>query len=136
MTRKRLGILFVILLFLLGCNNQDQERRKIIETLAARSKALNSRDISLYISTLSPHYSDKGKNFAQLKENLEKNFRDYEQLSYEASAPTITINGAGAESINSYRMKVLVRGKEMTLNGTEHLRLAKEQDGWKIIAGI
>ena len=129
-------MLAVLLLSSSGCSNQDQDRLKIIETLTTRSNALNSRDISQYISTLSPHYSDKGKTYSQLKESLERNFRDYEQLSYEAAAPTITFNGAGAESINNYRMKVVVRGKEMTLNGTEHLRLAKEPEGWKIIAGI
>ena len=136
MTARLPGILFVVLLSSLGCSNRDQDRQKIIETLTTRSNALNSRDIFQYISTVSPHYSDKGKTFDQLKVSLEKNFRDYEQLSYEALSPTITINGAGAESISSYRMKILVRGKEMTLNGTEHLRLVKEPEGWKIIAGI
>jgi hypothetical protein len=50
--------------------------------------------------------------------------------------PSITVEGGRAESTVSYRMKILLRGKEMTLNGIEHLKLAKEPEGWKIIAGI
>jgi hypothetical protein len=97
---------------------------------------LNSRNISHYVSVISPHYNDKGKNFIQLKESLEKNFRDFEQLSYEPGTRSITVAGDHAESVASYRMKVQMRGKEITLNGTEHIRLAKEPEGWKIIAGI
>lgn len=133
---RLLGILLLLLLFTLGCSSQDKERQKIHKILSTRSSALNSRDISQYVSIVSPHYNDKGKNFTQLKETLENSFRDFEQVSYEADSPTIIINGTTAESISSYRMKVIVRGKGVTLNGTENLRLAKEPEGWKIIAGI
>lgn len=129
-------ILCAALLFASGCSNSGRERNGILQTLSTRAGALNARDMSRYFTVVSPHYLDKGKNFVQLKENIEKNFRDFEQLSYEAGTQTITIDGNSAESVGSYRMKVRVRGKEMTLNGTEHLRLIKEQEGWKIIAGI
>ena len=133
---RLLGILLVALLFSSGCSNTVQERKEILGTLATRGNALKSRNLSLYITVISPDYNDKGKDYVRLREGLEKNFRDYEQLSYEAGSRSITIDGNSAESVGSYRMKVRVRGKEMTLNGTEHLRLVKEPEGWKIIAGI
>lgn len=130
------GILLVALLLATGCTRPDRNRNEILQTLATRTNALNSRNISRYVSVVSLQYNDKGKNFAQLKAGLEKNFREFEQISYETDKPSITSDGTSAESVSSYRMKVKVRGKELTLNGTEHLRLAKEPDGWKIIAGI
>jgi hypothetical protein len=129
-------ILFASLLLALGCSRPDKDRSEILQTLTTRANALNSRNISSYISIVSPQYNDKGKDFIQLKESLEKNFRDLEQLSYMADTPSITIDGNHAESVGSYRMKVRVRGKELALNGTERFRMAKEPGGWKIIAGI
>lgn len=133
---RLIGMLCVVLLPVSGCSRSGQDRQDILKILTTRSNALNSRDISKYISVVSPHYSDKGKGCAQLKESLEKNFRDFERLSYEPGVQSITVKGVSAESVGSYRMKIRVRGKEMTLNGTEHLRLVKEPEGWKIIAGI
>lgn len=136
MTGKLLGILLTALLLAPGCSTPDRERQEIRKTLVTRAEALNSRNMPQYLSVVSPHYSDKGKDFAQLRESLEKNFRDFEQISYEPGSPSITVDGATAGTTGSYRMKVRVRGKELELNGTEHLRLAKEPEGWKIIAGI
>lgn len=133
---RLLGILMVTLLQAPGCSNSSHELTEIRNTLATRANALNSKDVTQYLSVVSLHYNDKGKYFAPLRESVEKNFRDFEQISYEAGTPTITIDGNHAGSTGSYRMKVQVRGKEMSLNGTEHLRLAKEPEGWKIIAGI
>lgn len=131
-----LGILCVALLLASGCSRPDQDRLEILKALATRSSALNSRDMPQYLSVVSPKYNDKGKDFIQLKESLEKNFRDFAHISYEADEQSITVAGNSAEVVGSYRMKVQVRGKEMTLNGTEHLRLVREPEGWKIIAGI
>ena len=136
MINRLTGILLSALLLTSGCNSADREQIEILQTLSTRTTALNSRNMNQYLSVISPRYSDKGKNFAQLKESLENNFRDFEHLSYESDKPSIIVAGNSASADGSYRMKVQVRGKEMTLNGTEHLRLAKEPEGWKIIAGI
>lgn len=130
------GILFALLVFTSACSDTSREQGEILQALAVRSTALNSRDVAQYISIVSRHYNDKGTDFIRLKEGLEKNFREVERLAYDADSPSITVTGSSAEATGSYRMKVMVKGKEMTLNGIEHLRLAKEQEGWKIIAGI
>lgn len=119
-----------------GCSSRDKDRAEILKSLKIRSSALNSGDMPQYLSVVSPRYNDKGRDFLRLKESLEKRFGEFGQISYEAERPTITLLGNSAESAGSYRMKIKVRGKEITLNGTEHLRLAKEPEGWKIIAGI
>ncbi len=136
MLLRPFGIFLAALLLVSGCSSPDREQGRILQTLATRADALNKRDLPQYISVVSTQYNDKGKNLARLRESLEKNFRDFEQISYEQGAPSITVDGTTAGAVGSYRMKIRVRGKEMTLNGTEHLRLVKEPDGWKIIAGI
>lgn len=136
MFARLLAILCAALLPAAGCGRTDVEQQSVQRAVATRSDALNSRDLPRYLSVVSQRYSDKGKNYAQLSESLERSFKEYEALSYESDRPEISVKGATAESVSSYRIRVRARGKEMTLNGTEHLRLAKEQDGWKIIAGI
>lgn len=130
------GICCLSLLLASGCSRSNHDRDEILQVISSRAHALNSRDLSHYLSVVSLQYNDKGKSFAELKENLEKNFRDFEQISYEAETPDISVDGNRARSVAAYRMKILVRGKEMTLNGTERLGLAKEPEGWKIIEGL
>lgn len=119
-----------------GCSKAERDQQEIQKTLSKRSNALNSKDLSQYVSAISIRYNDKGKDFKQIKESVEKNFSDFEQISFISDIPTIKVNGNSAESISNYRMKVFVHGKETLLNGTEHLRLEKENDGWKIVSGI
>ncbi len=130
------GILCLLLLPASGCIDSNRDQHEIRKTLATRTSALNSMDMTQYLSVVSINYDDKDKRFAQLKESLEKNFRDFEYIRYEPDTPAITVDGNHAESTGSYRMKIRARGKEMSLNGTDHLQLAKEPEGWKIIAGI
>ncbi|MDD2365078.1 MAG: hypothetical protein PHN84_02835 [Desulfuromonadaceae bacterium] len=132
----RFLILFVLLIVLSGCNTSDNDNGEILKLLATRTNALNSKDISRYISVISLNYSDKGKNFSQLKESISRNFSQYETLAYEADSPEITINGKRAESSCSYRLKLKTNGREITLNGVERLELIRETAGWRIIAGI
>lgn len=136
MFRRLPGIVLALLVLISGCSDTGRDRGDILQTLAVRSAALNSRDVSRYISVVSRRYNDKGKDFIRLKEELEKNFREIERLSYAADTPSITVTGTSAEATGNYRMKVMVKRKETTLNGIEHLRLVKEPEGWKIIAGI
>jgi hypothetical protein len=133
---RLLAILCAALLLASGCGGPDNDRRDVLKTLAVRAGALNARDISRYISVVSPRYHDKDKDLARLKASLENNFKDYEQIAYEAGTPSITVSGKQAESVCGYRMKIKMRGKEMTLNGTEHLRMTKEPEGWKITSGL
>lgn len=139
MAARLSGIFLAALLFVAGCITSDttnRERCEIIKVLETRDAALNAKDLPKYVSVISPHYSDKGKDFTRLTEGLRNNFSEFEQISYQTDAPSITINGARADAVTSYRMKIRTGKKELALKGTEHLKLAKEPEGWKIIAGI
>lgn len=119
-----------------GCSGQDGNRKAVTQLIETRSKALNSRNTVLYLSAVSAGYNDKGNDFQHLKENIANNFKSFENISYQPGEHTISIDGNHAEASGTYRMRVVVHGRELVLDGTEHLKFAKEPEGWKIIAGL
>jgi len=119
-----------------GCSGQKKGRQAIAQVMKIRSDALNSRNGTLYLSVVSPRYSDKGKNFSQLKESIASNFMAFESVSYQPGEHTIKIDGNYAKASGAYRMKVIVKGREVVLDGVEHLKFSKEADGWKFIEGL
>lgn len=121
---------------LTACGPSQAEKEQILRVMQVRAQAMNSRNINLYLTVISPAYSDRGKELAQLKDGLEAGFKVYDSLTYQANEQKITIKGRQAEVTGTYRMKVVIRGREMVLDGKEHLLLSKEADGWKITAGL
>lgn len=136
MTFRVFIILITAILFTSGCAKTDRISLEISQLLDARATALNSKNISLYLSLISSKYNDKGKSFINIKDNIVTNFKKFDKIVYEADTPSISFDGKSVESIRNYRLKVTVYGKDSTLNGIEHLKFNKEADGWKIIAGI
>jgi len=119
-----------------ACGPSQVEKEAVLRVLQMREQAMNTRNIKLYLMIISPAYSDKGKDRAQLQDGLEAGFKIYDSVRYQAGEQKLQIKGKQAEVTGTYRMKVVIRGKEMVLDGKEHLVLAKEPDGWKIIAGL
>ncbi len=119
-----------------GCSPSESDRQAVTDVLEIRSKALNTRDTTLYFSVISKDYNHKGTDISGLKDRVSGNFNAFESLSYQPDEKTITIRWKSAEADGTYRMRAVVRGKEITLDGTEHLKLKKEPGGWKIIAGL
>lgn len=119
-----------------SCGPSQAEKDQILRVMQLRAQAMNSRNINQYLTVISPAYSDRGKDLAQLRDGLEAGFKIYDSVYYQADEQKITIKGKQAEVTGTYRMKVVIRGKEMVLDGKEHLVLAKESDGWKIISGL
>ncbi len=129
-------LLSVVVALVTACSPSQGERGQILLVMQARSQAINTRNIDLYRTIISPAYSDKGKNRVQLQDGLEAGFKIYDSVYYQADEQKIAIKGKQAEVAGSYRMKIVIHGKEMVLDGKEHLILAKEHDGWKIVAGL
>ena len=128
--------LLVAVAIVSGCSGNEKEHQAITQLIETRSKALNSRNTTLYLSTVSPGYSDKDKGYSQLKESIINNFKTFESLSYQSEEHAISVAGNLAEASGTYRMRVIIRGRELLLDGMEHLKLAKGPEGWKIIGGL
>ena len=129
-------LLCVAVALMTACGPSQVEKEAVLRVLQMREQAMNTRNINLYLMIISPAYSDKGKDRAQLQDGLEAGFKIYDSVRYQAGEQKLQIKGKQAEVTGTYRMKVVIRGKEMVLDGKEHLVLAKEPDGWKIIAGL
>lgn len=129
-------ILFCLVFGLTGCGPSQIEKDQVLQVLQVRAQALNSRNLKLYLKVVSPEYSDRGKHFQELQDSLDAGFKIYDSVSYQSDAQQVTIDGKQAEVTGRYRLKVVIRGKEMVLDGKEHLKLAKGADGWKITAGL
>lgn len=136
MFHRLTSVLLLVGALVSGCSGQEEDRKAVAQLIESRSKALNLRNSPLYLSAVSTAYIDKGKDFLHLKESIVNNFKTFESLSYQPGEHTISVDGNHAEVSGTYRMRVVVRGRELVLNGTEHLKLAKEPEGWKIIAGL
>jgi len=104
--------------------------------LATRAQALNNRNLPLYLSVVSSGYSHHGKDFSRLKDEQAAAFKEFEQVAYQAGEPSIAVKGERAEVAGDYRMKVIIRGKEMQFEGKERITLVKESGVWKISAGL
>lgn len=136
MVRTLGAALLSVVVFMAACAPSQTDKAQILLVMQARSQAINTRNINLYRTIISPAYSDKGKNRVQLQDGLEAGFKNYDSVFYQADEQKIAVKGKQAEVTGSYRMKIVIRGKEMVLDGKEHLILAKEHDGWKIVAGL
>ncbi len=133
---RLLACLLLVAALASGCSDQDRGVQAVAQVMKIRSDALNSRNSTLYLSVVSPRYSDKGKDFSQLKESIITNFMSFENVSYQSGEQSITIDGNYARASGTYRMKVVVKGREVVLDGVENLKFSKESDGWKFIAGL
>lgn len=131
-----LTIALTCLVITAGCGSSKVEENMVQQVLQARAKALNEHDMNLYFTLISAAYNDKGKDLAQLKEGLENGFKTYEKINYQTNERKIRIRDKKAEVSGSYRMRVVIRGNELVLDGKERLLLVKEPAGWKITAGL
>ncbi|OGT98369.1 MAG: hypothetical protein A2X80_14575 [Geobacteraceae bacterium GWB2_52_12] len=104
--------------------------------LQVRSQALNGRNLPLYLNVVSPEYHDKGKNYSALVAEVAAGFKSRGTTAYQAGNYTVAVSGNRAEVRGDYRMKVAVGGREVVLDGVEHIILNREAGVWKITAGL
>lgn len=123
----------LLLLLLTACGT---DRRAVEEVMAQREKALATADIALYTSLLSPAYSDRGKDFAAKRAELEQTMKGFGPVSYRSQGRTVTVSADTATATGRYTMKVWFRGRPLELAGEETIRLRREAGTWKIIGGL
>lgn len=60
----------------------------------------------------------------------------WDQFNLQNDPPRITIDGNLAIARQTYRLRVIRQGKELSLSGETELKLRKENNDWKIIGGL
>jgi hypothetical protein len=129
-------LLSALVAIVAACGTPQADKQQILNVMQLRAQAMNARNINQYKAVISQDYSDKGKDRLQVLAGLEKGFTVYESIYYQADEQKVAVSGKQAEVTGAYRMKVVIRGREMVLNGKERLVLVKGPEGWKIIAGL
>lgn len=135
---RRLLVLtwFALVLGSAGCSSREADRAAIRQVLNVRTQALNSRDLPLYLTTVSAQFKSGDKDYQRLQAELASGFKRFGRLSYRTDLVRIRFSGQKALVDTRYELRVDAGGRETVLNGEEHLALAREPAGWKIIAGL
>ena len=132
--RKRFLSFLLPVLFLLAC--QISEEDKIDQILNRRQEALQSRDLSLYLSCISKAYEDKEEDFYGLQKRIEGYFKNFDRISYSSWDRSVQIDGETASVIQQFYLEVGKGEKKNPYSGKEVLFFKKEGKDWKIIKGL
>ncbi|GFE56152.1 nuclear transport factor 2 family protein [Geobacter sp. AOG1] len=131
----RVSLLLFSLLFLFACSS-NADRDAVLAVAVKRQQALTSRDINRYLPLLSPHYQDKGRDYAAKSRELAEILSSFDRIDYRSRGRRVEVHGDRATINGSYELRVTTRGKEMELAGKEELRFQKEGGEWKIVGGL
>ena len=107
------------------------EEHEIERSLLRREKALVEEDIRLYMSLVSPDYSDEGEGPDEIREKVLQIFRVYDEIEYRSFDREIFFHGSAAGVEQSFSMSAIMMGASKTFSGAERFELIKTEDGWK-----
>jgi len=134
MRRMLPSLLCAALLFLSACGASEEE--KVHHTLRQREEAFRKKDLSLYVSCISPSYQDKNEDFSRLKGRIEGYFNVFDRIEYTSWDRSVRIDGEDAQVLQEFNLEVDKGGKRNRYSGKEVLYLRREGKEWKIIRGL
>ena len=124
-----------VLFFLLwACHASDEEQ--IRQALNRRGEAFQKKDLSLYLSCISPDYQDKEGDLSRLQKRMEAYFRAFDRIEYGTWDRSIQIEGETATVTQQFNLEVEKGEKKNRYSGKEALFLRKEGKAWKILKGL
>jgi ketosteroid isomerase-like protein len=112
------------------------EEDKIEEVLKLREKALENKDIKLYMTVVSPKYLHRGQGIRELERKLKDNFLVFDEIQYETSKRKISFFGDYAMVKQEYRLEARLMGEAQVHSDKEMLELILDQGEWKIVKGL
>lgn len=123
------------LLILAACGNpQNSEIEKLLEV---REKALETKDVNLYLTVITPDYNetrdDKDFALANLKEYFEKTYPIFNTLDITNTDRTIYIKGNDAEVFQINRVEATINDDKSVFQIKEKIALQKFADKWLIV---
>ncbi|MDD5223565.1 MAG: hypothetical protein PHE84_06220 [bacterium] len=129
-----LGLLLIVVV--LSCARDD--RQLIIKTLQQREKALEKKDINLYLDCVSSDYRDQeGRDLSRLKQRFAEVVQVFTSIDFEPEQTLVYQNGLTATVIQEFVLHFQPQGEEpFARKGREKIVLHKEKGGWKIIEGL
>lgn len=132
----RYFLLALLCLIAIGCTADNQDQQAIQAVMLQRQQALRSKDLDTYLRLISLNYQSKGQDFAAMKKELAANFAAFDSVDYRSDGYEITIAGDDATVAGGYGLRIVKGGQLLKVEGTEEIRLHKEQQVWRIVSGL
>lgn len=121
----------------------DRDVDRILSILDTRRRAMEDRDLMLYLSALDPAYNDPGtegkpgKDFDAVKQSMERQFGLWDGIDLEILDREIEVRDDAATAIQNCKMSVVKDGQPREFSFAERIRLSRNGAGaWRITGGL
>jgi hypothetical protein len=115
------------------------EKAQVEKVLENRRLGLETKDIELYMSSVSPRYGGQAKGASLLREKALEMMTGFDSIQMSVSSRQVSITSItdqSAEALQTYEVKVRKGEQVRELRGKEKVGLRKEEGGWKIVSGL
>ncbi len=132
----RISLLFICLIVLVGsCGNSD--RKEIESVLSQRQRALETKNLELYLECISPGYRvDKNGeviDIDKLKKQFETNVSLFDDIQISSKDQSIYIEGNRANVAQRTDVKLRIDKDKGAFRLSENLVFEKIDGKWRII---
>jgi len=132
----RNSLLFIsIIIFSMGCKGSD--KREIEDILSKRENALETKDVDVYLSSISPNYKEgkNGKVFGvdEIKKQFLLNVSLFDSIDINSEDRSIYVQGDKAFVVQKTTVKVKIEDDESLFRLDERLGFEKVDGKWQIV---
>ena len=127
-------LLFLGAILLASCSRSEQAQ--VEKVLESRRLGLETKDIELYMSSISPRYGGQAKGASLLREKALEMMAGFDSIQMRVSSRQVSITDQSAEALQTFEVKVRKGEQVRELRGKEKIGLRKEEGGWKIVSGL
>jgi len=128
-------IVIIPLAFLLACGNS--QNKEIEELLLVRQKALEAKDVELYLTLISPDYSEERDGNSLTLEDIKKNFLTnvslFDDLQISYTDRSIYLKGNKAEVFQITKVRASINDSKSVFKLSEKIGIEKIGDKWLIV---
>ena len=111
---------------------------EIQQTLDAREKAINTRNLDAYAELISPAYRQGKDGKKDVVKRMQRLFAAFDSLHMESFGRDVFVadDNNHARAAQSYRLTAVRGGDKREILQREELSLVREDGGWRISAGL
>lgn len=128
--------LFILALLLAPTCKAESPSDRAARTLVARERALNEKNLELYLSAISRNYAGSPNGYERMRVRAEGLFRTVDVIRYTSFQRTMYEEPGRVRVVQRYTMDLVRNGEKKTLAGQEQLILAEEDGQYRIIDGL
>ena len=134
--KRSIRTALAIALLLAACGRSSVG--EIQQTLDAREKAINTRNLDAYAALISPAYRQGKDSKAEVVRRMQKLFAAFDSLHMESFGRDVFVadDNNHARAAQSYRLTAISGEDKREILQREELSLVREDGRWRISAGL